>query len=207
MELQTRKSRARIVLGAWSALAMLAFPAGASAEEIYKSDQGHTEIIFGWSHAGVSLQHGEFTKADGTLSLDPANIENSSISVEIAADSISTGVAALDTHLKSADFFDTEKFPTISFKSTAIKMTGDKTADVTGDLTIHGVTKPTTLKVTLTHRGAHPVAKFVSYYEGSWIAFSAQTEINHLEFGVGSYPAGPTDKITVQISTEMRLQQ
>ena len=66
--------------------------------------------------------------------------------------------------------------------STAVKRTGDKTADVTGDMTIHGVTKPVTLKTTLTHRGKHPLGKRLKYYEGNWVAFSATTTIDHQAF-------------------------
>ena len=194
-------------LAAGIILALLPLNEGANAAEVYKFDQGHTEIQFGWSHAGVSIQHGEFTKADGVLSLDPGNIEGSTINVTIDAASVSTGVEALDTHLKSSDFFDVEKHPTVTFTSTAVKKTGDKTADVSGDLTIHGVKKPAILKVTMTHRGTHPVGKYLSHYKGSWVAFAAETEINHLEFGVGSYAAGPTDKITVRINAEMKYQQ
>lgn len=178
----------------------------AQAADIYKFDQGHTEISFGWNHAGVSMQHGEFIKADGTLSLDVAKIEASKINVTIDATSVSTGVTALDTHLKSSDFLDVEKHPTITFESTEVRKTGDKSADVSGNLTLHGVTKPVTLKVTLTHRGSHPVGQYLDHYKGAWVAFAAETVINHLEFGVGSYPAGPNDKIMIRISTEMKHQ-
>ena len=161
-------------------------------------------MIFGWSHAGVSLQHGEFTVAKGMLTLDPDNVENSKIDVTIDASSVSTGVEALDKHLKSSDFLNVETYPEITFKSTGIKRTGDDTAEVTGDLTIHGVTKPVTLETKLTHRGAHPVAQFIDYYKGQWVAFSAKTEIDHQAFGVGSFSTGP---IFIQINTEMKDRQ
>lgn len=125
----------------------------------------------------------------------------------IDATSVSTGVSALDKHFKTRDFFNVEKFPTITFESTSVKKTGNKTADVSGDLTIHGVKKPVTLKATLTQRDLHPVGQYLSHYNGSWIAFAAETTINHLEFGVGSYPAGLSDAITVHINTEMKYQQ
>ena len=199
--------RAFAVSGTLFALSIAGASDALHAAETYKFDQGHTEISFGWSHAGVSMQHGEFTRADGTLVLDPENIENSAINVTIDMSSVSTGVTALDTHLKNSDFFDVEKFPIATFESTAVKRTGDKTADVTGDLTIHGVTKPVTLKITLTHRGSHPVGQYLSDYKGSWVAFAGEAEIRHLEFGVGSYPSGNNDKIKVRISTEMKYQQ
>ena len=174
------------------------------AAETYYTDQGHTEVIFGWNHAGVSMQHGEFTVAKGMLTLDPNNVENSKIDVTIDASSVSTGVEALDKHLKSSDFLNVETYPEITFKSTGIKRTGDDTAEVTGDLTIHGVTKPVTLETKLTHRGAHPVAQFIDYYKGQWVAFHAKTEIDHQAFGVGSFSTGP---IFIEINTEMKDRQ
>ena len=173
----------------------------ALAAEIYYTDQGHTEVRFGWSHAGVSMQTGEFTTANGKLTLDPENVEQSSIDVTIDAASVSTGFGPLDDHLKSADFLEVTTYPQITFKSTSIKQTGDTEADVTGDLTIHGVTKPVTLKTTLTHRGDHPLGAAFEYYKGKWVAFSATTTIDHQAFNVGGFSTGP---ISIEIVTEMK---
>lgn len=126
--------------------ALLVSSAAAMAADTYWTDRGHTEVRFGWSHAGVSNQTGEFTKASGKLMLDPKNAEKSSISVKIDAASVATGFKPLDKHLKSKDFLEVEKYPEITFESTSIKKTGDKTADVTGTLTMHSVTKEITLK-------------------------------------------------------------
>lgn len=180
-------------------LLTLAIPA--LAAETYYTDQGHTEVRFGWNHAGVSMQTGEFTTASGKLVLDPDNVEQSSISVTIDAASVSTGFEALDTHLKSQDFLEVETYPEITFESTAVERTGDMTANLTGDLTIHGVTKPVTLETTLTHRGEHPVAAALDYYKGQWVAFSAMTEIDHQAFDVGGFSTGP---ISISIVTEMK---
>ena len=180
-------------------LLTLAIPA--MAAETYYTDQGHTEVRFGWSHAGVSMQTGEFTTASGKLVLDPENVEQSSISVTIDAASVSTGFEALDTHLKSADFLEVETYPEITFESTSVERTGDTTAKVTGDLTIHGVTKPVTLETTLTHRGEHPVAAVLEYYKGQWVAFSATAEIDHQAFDVGGFSTGP---ISISIVSEMK---
>jgi len=180
-------------------LLTLAVPA--LAAETYYTDQGHTEVRFGWNHAGVSMQTGEFTTASGKLVLDPDNVEQSSISVTIDAASVSTGFEALDTHLKSQDFLEVETYPEITFESTSVEQTGDMTAKVTGDLTIHGVTKPVTLETTLTHRGEHPVAAALDYYKGQWVAFSATTEIDHQAFDVGGFSTGP---ISISIVTEMK---
>jgi len=181
----------------------LSMPAtGALAAEKFVTDQGHTEIRVSWNHAGVSIQTAEFEKSEGTLSLDEANPEKSSIDVTIDVTSISSGFEALDTHLKSADFLNVEKNPKASFKSTSIKKTGDKTADITGDFTLNGVTKPVTLNATLTHLGDHPVGKALDYYKGKWVAFFAKTVIeNHQDYNVGGFSTGP---LTIEIVTEMK---
>ncbi len=172
----------------------------AFADKIYVSDQGHTEVLFGWSHSGVSQQHAEFTVATATLNLAD-DIEKSSVDVKIDANSLSSGFKALDDHLKNKDFLEVETYPEIIFKSTAIKKTGKKTFDVAGDLTIHGVTRPVVLNAEMTHKGAHPVAAYISYYQGSWVAFKATTEINHRAFNVGSFSTGP---IEIEINTELK---
>ena len=172
------------------------------AAEKFVTDQGHTEIRVSWNHAGVSIQTAEFEKAEGTLTLDEANPENSKIDVTVDVTSISSGFEALDTHLKSADFLNVDKNPKATFKSTAIKKTGEKTADITGDFTLNGVTKPITLNATLTHIGDHPVGKALDYYKGKWVAFAATTTIeNHQDFNVGGFSTGP---LTINIVTEMK---
>ncbi|MEM7123593.1 MAG: YceI family protein [Pseudomonadota bacterium] len=181
---------------------VVAFPAvSALAEQTYEADPGHTEVRFGWSHVGVSNQHGEFTTVDATVVLDPDDVEASSVSVTIDASSVSTGVTDLDDHLRSGDFLGVDTYPEITFESTKITQTSENTADVEGNLTIHGVTKPVTLTTTLTHLGAHPLGEFMDYYGGEWIAFSAVTEIDHMEFGVGEFSTGP---ISIWIDTEMK---
>ncbi len=174
----------------------------AIAAETYYTDQGHTEVRLGWNHAGVSMQSAEFITVKGKLDLEPENVEQSTLNVTIDTASISTGFGPLDDHLKSKDFLEVETYPEITFTSTGVTKTGDKTADVTGDLTIHGVTKPVTLKTTLTHRGDHPLGAFIDYYKGKWVAFSATTEIDHTAFEVGTkFPTGP---ISISIVTEMK---
>ncbi len=188
------------LLSAWAIAALAVVPGVAFADQTYKTDQGHTEVLFGWSHAGVSTQHAEFTVATGTLNLAD-DIEKSSISVVIDANSLSSGFEALDVELKSANFLEVETYPEITFQSTAIKQTGEQSFDVTGDLTIHGVTKPVTLETEMTHLGEHPVAKFFDYYKGDWVAFKATTEIDNMDFSVGSFPTGP---IVIEINTELQ---
>ena len=169
----------------------------------YKSDQGHTEVRFSWSHAGVSMQTAEFTMADATLELDPENPAGASLNVTIKADSLASGFGPLDDHLKSADFLEVETYPEITFVSTGVEVTGDTTANVTGDLTIHGTTHPVTLETTLTHIGPHPLGGMIEYYQGEWAAFAATTVIeDHQAYGVGGFSTGP---LTINITTEMKV--
>jgi polyisoprenoid-binding protein YceI len=126
----------------------LAFSAGAARadKETFVFDKNHSEIGFKVRHF-VSKVGGKFTKFDGTITLDRVKPEDSSVELKIEAASIDTGVPNRDKHLNSADFFDTAKYPEITFRSTKVAAKGKDTFDVTGDLTIRGVTKPVVLTV------------------------------------------------------------
>lgn len=167
----------------------------------YKTDQGHTEVNFGWSHAGVSMQSAEFTVAEGILDLDLENPGDAKLNVTIQTDSVNTGFVPLDDHLKSKDFLEVATYPEITFNSTSVEVTGEKTANVIGDLTIHGVTKSVTLATEMTQVGPHPLGGVLDYYKGDWVAFKADTVIDHMEFGVGGFSTGP---ISISIVTEMK---
>ena len=193
-------SRSGTIVPALALIALAATSTGVLADKTYMTDQGHTEVLFSWSHAGVSQQNAEFTVAEGTLNLAD-DIEKSTINVVIDANSLSSGFAALDDHLKSADFLEVSAHPEITFNSTSITKTGENMFDVVGDLTIHGVTKPVTLKAEMTHLGKHPLGEFIEYYQGDWVAFRATTEIDHQEFNVGSFSTGP---IAIVINTELK---
>ncbi len=184
-----------------AAITLLCTAAAPALAATYKSNQGHTEVRFSWSHAGVTIQTGEFTEADITLDLDPENPADASVSATIMVDSVATGVTALDDDLKSANFFEVQTYPEITFVSTGVEVTGETTANVMGDLTMHGNTLPVTLAATLTHLGEHPVGAFFDSFKGDWVAFAATTEIDHQAFGVGAFSTGP---ITIDIVTEMK---
>lgn len=130
-------------------------------------------------------------------------LEDSTVEVEIDTNSLSSGFEALDDHLKNADFLEVETYPTITFKSTTVKMTGEKNMKVMGDLTIHGVTNPVTLEAEMTLNGEHPLGKNIDYYKGEWVAFQASTEIDHQAFKVGGFSTGPT---AITINTEMKAE-
>jgi polyisoprenoid-binding protein YceI len=120
----------------------------AIANETYKFDQAHSTIGFKVRHfLGAAV--GKFRQFDGTIELDRDHPENSSVTARIAARSIDTGIAKRDDHLRSSEFFDAAKFPEIRFKSRNVKKTGPQSGDITGDFTMHGVTRPITLHVKL----------------------------------------------------------
>jgi len=195
--MQKVTTRLSTVLGAAISISMVT---SASADSTFTTDQGHTEVMFGWSHAGVTNQNGEFTSATGTLTLAD-EIEDSSVTVEIDTNSLASGFEALDKHLKSEDFLNVEKYPTMTFVSTSVKSTGESTMEVTGDLTIHGVTNPVTLQTEMTHKGEHPLGKSIDYYKGEWVGIRATTEIDHMSFGVGPFSTGP---ISITINSELK---
>ena len=126
--------------------------AHASAAEKFEIDPVHSTIGFKVKHL-FSYVTGRFNEVQGTISADAAKPEDSSVEVKIATKSVNTANEKRDTHLRSPDFFDAEKFPEMTFKSKKIARTGDDTADVTGDFTLHGVTKEVMLKVKFLGKG------------------------------------------------------
>ena len=189
----------RYSLGA-SAMLVAVFSSNAMADKVYVSDQGHTEVMFGWDHVGVTRQNAEFTKSEITVNLAD-NIEDSTVEVTIDANSVSSGFEKLDDHLKTADFLEVETYPNLTFTSTGIKKTGETTMDVTGDLTIHGVTQSVVLKAEVTHKGEHPIGKNFDHYKGEWLGILATTEIDHQSFDVGSFSTGP---IAITVRSELK---
>ncbi len=152
----------------------------ASAADKFLLDPGHASVMFGVSHLGFSKTFGRFNKIEGAFTLDADAPENSSVVVSIDPASLDTNHAKRDEHLRGADFFDVTKFPTLTYKSTSVKRTGDKTALVTGDLTLHGVTKPVPLEVTLVNTGPNPMDK-TKIIAG----FSARGTLKRTDFGMG----------------------
>ncbi len=138
-----------------SLLAAASLPA--LAAEKYDIDSGHTQVQFTWNHFGFSNPSAMLEKISGDFELDTADLTKSSISVTLPLDGIHTGVPKLDEHLKSPDFFDAAKYPNVTFKSTKVEKVGADHLKVTGDLTIHGVTKSVTLPVKINKIGDNPM--------------------------------------------------
>ena len=174
--------------------------------ETYRFSPGHSEIRFSWDHAGVSIQSGEFLEFSGRLEMDLEKPSESVIEVTINPESLHTGVSRLDYELKGKTYFDTRAHPEITFKSTSVTRTGKSWAEVTGDLTMKGVTKPVTLNVELVHEGEHPYGPiFPSSYSGHWLGFRASGALNRSDFGMGKYTPVTSDRIQIDISVEMKV--
>lgn len=170
--------------------------APAFAAEEWQFDHAHTLIAFTVDHLGFSTTHGAFTEFDGTLVLDQDNPANSSVSVSIDSASVDTRDDDRDAHLVSADFFDVENNPSITFESTSVAITGDNTALVTGDLTLLGTTNPVTLDVTLNQLGPNP------FYETLTAGFSATATLARSDWGMGFGVPVIGDTITIIIESE-----
>ena len=184
----------RIVL---STLLLASLPALAAQK--YDIDSTHTQVQFTWNHFGFSNPSATLEKIGGDFEIDTADLSKSTISVKMPLDGLHTGVAKLDEHLKSADFFDAAKFPEITFKSTKVEKSGAEQLKVTGDLTVHGVTKPVTLAVKVNKIGDNPMMKTPS------AGFDADVTIKRSEFGVGAYVPNVSDDIKVHITFDSHL--
>ncbi len=158
---------------------------------IWNIDAVHSVAEFKVKHMMISNVKGQFTGVTGTLVLNESDLTSSRVDATIDAASISTRDPQRDTHLKSADFFDVEKYPTLTFKSTRISRAGDGELAVSGDLTIHGVTREVVFAV----EGPTPAAK--DPWGNIRLGLSATTKINRKDFGLGWNSALETGGILV----------
>jgi polyisoprenoid-binding protein YceI len=165
------------------------------AAESYTIDPRHTHPSYEINHFGWSTQRGRFDNVTGTITLDRA-AKTGSVDVSIDVSSISTGVGKLDEHLKSEDFFNVAKYPTITFKASKIAFNADAPASVPGEITILGVTKPTTLTVTHFSCGVHPMLK------KEVCGAEASASIQRSEFGMTKYLPALGDDVKLVINVE-----
>ncbi len=175
-----------------------AFSAKASFAEAvkYQIESNHAYVLWFANHFGFSNQSGKFSDVSGEIIFDEAKPANSSVDVTIKIASLVTGLAKFDQHLKSADFFDAEKFPTAKFVSKKIKVIGKDKSKIEGDLTIHGVTKTVVLDAKMNKSGVSAITQKPT------IGFSATAEINRSEFGLEYAIPGVADKVKLVIETE-----
>lgn len=194
---------ALILAGAGSAaLAQANVTAGKDVKAgVYQVEPYHTQVLFTVSHFGLSEFSGVLTGGAGSLKLDPAKPEDSKLEVTVDAATILTPVQKLTGELKEAEWLDAAKYPKASFVSTKITPTGPNEATIAGDLTLHGVTKPLTLKAHFVGAGVNPITK------GYTVGFDGQGVIKRTDFGVSKYAPMIGDEVHLTIHAAFELQQ
>jgi len=178
-----------------AAILASSFASAFAAPETYGVEPNHTYANFSYNHMGLSTQISKFSKTSGTVVYDKA-AKTGSVDITIDMKSVDTGSNLFNGHIQGADFLDTAAFPTATFKSTKVVFEGDKPASIEGNLTIKGVTKPVTLKVSHFTNMEHPMAKKDA------IGANASTLIKRSEFNAGKYAPAVGDDVTITISLE-----
>jgi len=185
----------RFFLTIIAALAMAVAAAGQAGT--WKMDPMHSSAQFSVRHLGVSTVRGAFTKVSGTAAYDPADPSKASLDASIETTSVDTRVEMRDNDLRSPNFLDAQKYPAITFHSKQVKAAGAGKLQITGDLTIHGVTKEVTLEVD------GPSGAIKDPMGNQRIGASATTKINRRDFGVNGLPAVVGDEISITIDAEL----
>jgi polyisoprenoid-binding protein YceI len=189
------KRSALILALALGAASVHAQPAPAAPPSgVYAVEPHHTQVMFGISHLGFSTFYGVFSGASGSLTLDGGNPAASQLDVSVPTASVTTINATLNDELRSADWLDATAFPAMTFHSTKISLTSPTTADVTGDLTLHGVTRPVTLQAKLNTPGLNPMNKAYT------VGFEVSGHIKRSDFGVTKYVPFIGDDVQLIIS-------
>ena len=160
----------------------------------YAIDPQHTQVLFAVSHMGFTTYYGRFSDAGGMLNLSAKDPAASSLQVQVPVSTVSTQSEKLTEELKDPDWFNAQKFPTISFTSTGVQRTGPDLAQVTGNLTLHGVTKPVTLAVHFVGAGVNPIDKKYT------VGFSATGMIRRSDFGMTTYVPLIGDQVELTLS-------
>lgn len=169
-------------------------PLFAAAEKLILDDQ-HSYVLWRIQHLGFSTQAGKWY-VKGTVMLDKDNPQNSKVEATIDVANFVTGIPELDKHLGDALFFDVKKYPTATFISDKVDVTGKNTAKVTGLLTVRGITKPVTLDVTLNKAGKNPVTDRMT------VGFNATTMVKRSDFGMRAFLPDLGDEVTLEIGAE-----
>jgi polyisoprenoid-binding protein YceI len=167
----------------------------------YRIEPYHTQVVFSLLHFGLTNYNGMFAGASGTLQLDPANLAASKLDVSVDVASISTTVPVLTEELKGHDWFDAATFPTATFVSTEVVPTGKDSAKVTGDFTLHGVTKPVVLNVQLLGASVNPLSKAYS------IGFEVTGSIRRGDFGIKAALPAVGDEVRLRIAGAFEAKQ
>ena len=166
----------------------------AAAPETFTIDTVHSTILFRVKHMDVSYAYGRFNDFSGTIVADEAKPESSRVEITIKTESIDTGNDKRDAHLRSGDFFDAKQFDTASFVSKSVKANGKDKATISGDLSMHGVTKPVTLEAERTGR--------VENDKGTTVGYHGTMTIKRSDFGMNYGPGALGDEVLVTVSLE-----
>ena len=158
----------------------------------YALEGSHSQVIFSYSHFGLTDNVGLLSGGTGTLTLDPKAPQNAALSVEVPINTIRTTIAKLDEEFQGDKFFDAAKFPTAKFVSTSVKVDGED-AEILGNLTIKGVTKPVRLTAEFEAAGVNPFNKKLT------VAFEGKTTINRSDFGLGAAVPLVSDQVELKI--------
>lgn len=177
------------------ALMLASIAMSQAAPVTYQVDSSHTFPRFSYSHFGLSTQLSSFKNTSGKVVLDAA-AKTATVDITIDMNSVNTGFADFDGHIKGEDFFDTAKHPTATFKSTKVIFEGDKPTRIEGLLTIKGITQTATLTVTSFLAMEHPMAKKPA------IGANAYTNIKRSDFGAGKYAPYVGDDVRIDIAIE-----
>jgi polyisoprenoid-binding protein YceI len=173
--------------------------AARAAPATYTIDPNHSTILFRVKHADLAFVYGRFNDFGGTLTVDGEKPGASTVEVTVQMKSVDTGVEKRDQHLRSPDFFDVNQFPTMTFRSTSVAKHGEDEMDVTGNLTLHGVTKPLTIRMKKTGEGPGPHGEPKIGFEGS-------TSLSRAAYGIDKMQKGIGDTIGITISVEAARQ-
>ncbi len=167
-------------------------------------DPDHTVGSFSIRHMTVAFVHGQMNKVSGTINFDPDTFADISVQFDIDVESIITGIGKRDDHLKSADFFDIEKFPKLSFKSNGAERTGFNSCSITGEITIHGITRPITLETDI-------LGPVKSPFGETTLGITGRTIINREGYGLkwnepmgnGGFMVGKEVEVTMNIEADL----
>lgn len=166
----------------------------------FKLDPSHSKITWSVNHFGFSTYIGQFGRVEATMALDPKNLAATALDVTVDAASLGTLNPALDSQVKSKNFLDVAQFATATFHATKITRTGERTADIAGDLTLHGITRPIVVQATFVQGGRNVVDP------GYRLGFAGTARLTRSDFGMTYLLPTLGDEVTLTIEAEFRLQ-
>ncbi len=175
--------------------------APAGAQDVYRFDPVHTQILFFVGHLGFSHSQGEFLEFTGEFTFDEQDFTSTRVTLTIDAGSLDMDDESWNEQLKGRRYLDVSRFPDIRFAGTGVEPTGDRTATVSGDLTLHGVTRPVAISMRFNRAGTHPLS-------GRYVAgFSGRTVIRRSDFGIDSDLKWVGDEVEIRLEIEGVLER